>query len=155
VSCRPGFFLPVRVLSRLFRRLFLSKLLAAHQAGRLAFFGDHAGLAASGAFTAFLAPLRKTEWVVYAKKPFAGPQAVLAYLSRYTHRVAISNRRLISANEMGAGEGLDERSGRCRTELAVRLWADLLIRSKRGLCWPGASRNGERHWAGASVVTAS
>jgi hypothetical protein len=101
VSCRPGFFLPVRVLSRLFRRLFLSKLLAAHQAGRLAFFGDHAGLAASGAFTAFLAPLRKTEWVVYAKKPFAGPQAVLAYLSRYTHRVAISNRRLISANETG------------------------------------------------------
>src|SRR6476469_2080166 len=95
VSCRPGFFLPVRVLSRLFRRLFLGKLLAAHQAGRLAFFGDHA---APRAFAAFLAPLRKAEWVVDAKKPFGGPQAVLAYLSRYTHRVAISNRRLISAD---------------------------------------------------------
>ena len=101
VSCRPGFFLPVRVLSRLFRRLFLSKLLAAHQAGHLAFFGDHAALADPAAFAAFLAPLRKAEWVVYAKKPFAGPQAVLAYLARYTHRVAISNRRLISADETG------------------------------------------------------
>jgi hypothetical protein len=99
VSCRPGFFLPVPVLSRLFRRLFLGKLLAAHQAGRLAFFGDHAALAEPRAFAAFLAPLRKVEWVVYAKKPFGGPQAVLAYLSRYTHRVAISNRRLISADE--------------------------------------------------------
>jgi hypothetical protein len=79
VSCRPGFFLPVRVLSRLFRRLFLGKLLDAHQAGRLAFFGDHAALVEPGAFAAFLAPLRKTEWVVYAKRPFAGPQAVLAY----------------------------------------------------------------------------
>ena len=98
VSCRPRFFLPVRVLSRLFRRLFLGKLLAAHQAGRLAFFGNHAVLAEPRAFAAFLAPLRKTEWVVYAKKPFAGPRAVLAYLSRYTHRVAISNRRLISAD---------------------------------------------------------
>jgi hypothetical protein len=99
VSCRPGFLLPVRVLSRLFRRLFLGKLLAAHQAGRLAFFGDHAALAEPRAFAAFLAPLRKVEWVVYAKKPFGGSQAVLAYLSRYTHRVAISNRRLISADE--------------------------------------------------------
>jgi len=101
VSCRPGFFLPVRVLSRLFRRLFLGKLLAAHQAGRLAFFGGHAGLAEPRAFAAFLAPLHKAEWVVYAKKPFGGPLAVLAYLSRYTHRVAISNRRLISADETG------------------------------------------------------
>jgi hypothetical protein len=81
--------------------LFLGKLLAAHQAGRLAFFGDHAALAGARAFAAFLAPLRKAEWVVYAKKPFAGPQAVLAYLSRYTHRVAISNRRLVSADETG------------------------------------------------------
>jgi hypothetical protein len=101
VSCRPGFFLPVRVLSRLFRRLLLCKLLAAHQAGRLAFFGDHATLTEPRAFAAFLAPLRKVEWVVYAKKPFGGPQAVLAYLSRYTHRVAIANRRLISADETG------------------------------------------------------
>ena len=84
MSCRPGFFLPVRVLSRLFRRLFLGKLRAAHRAGRLTFFGDRAALAAPRAFAAFLAPLRKTEWVVYAKKPFAGPHAVLAYLSRYT-----------------------------------------------------------------------
>ena len=99
VSCRPRFFLPVRVLSRLFRRLFLDSLLVAHQAGRLAFFGDHTALAKPRSFAALLAPLRKTEWVVYAKKPFAGPQAVLAYLSRYTHRVAISNRRLIALNE--------------------------------------------------------
>ena len=101
VSCRPGFFLPVRVLSRLFRRLFLGNLLAAHQAGRLKFFGAHTHLADARAFTAYLAPLRKVEWVVYAKKPFGGPQAVLAYLSRYTHRVAISNRRLISADDAG------------------------------------------------------
>jgi hypothetical protein len=101
VSCRPGFFLPVRVLSRLFRRLFLAKLVAAHKAGRLKFFGDHAALADTAAFAAFLAPMRSAEWVVYAKKPFGGPQAVLAYLSRYTHRVAISNRRLISADDAG------------------------------------------------------
>ena len=96
VACRPGFFLPVRVLSRLFRRLFLERLLAAHQAGRLKFFGDHAALADAQAFAAYLAPLRRTEWVVYAKRPFGGPQAVLAYLSRYTHRVAIANSRLIA-----------------------------------------------------------
>jgi len=101
VSCRPRFFLPMRVLSRLFRRLFLDSLLAAHQAGRLAFFGDHTALAKPRSFAAFLAPLPKTEWVVYAKKPFARLQAVLAYLSRYTHRVAISNRRLISADQTG------------------------------------------------------
>ena len=96
ISCRPGFFLPVRVLSRLFRRLFLEKLIAIHQAGRLKFFGDHAALADAQAFAAYLAPLRRTESVVYAKRPFGGPQAVLAYLSRYTHRVAIANSRLIA-----------------------------------------------------------
>ena len=96
ISCRPGFFLPVRVLSRLFRRRFLQRLIAAHDAGRLQFFGDHARLAERNAFTAYLAPSRKTEWVVYSKRPFGGPQAVLAYLSRYTHRVAISNSRLIA-----------------------------------------------------------
>src|SRR5437016_7102949 len=101
VSCRPSFFLPVRVLSRLFRRLFLEQLVAAHQAGRLQFFGQHAALADTAAFAAFLAPLRRSEWVVYSKKPFGGPEAVLAYLSRYTHRVAISNRRLIAADETG------------------------------------------------------
>jgi hypothetical protein len=99
VSCRPGFFLPVRVLSRLFRRLFVEKLIAAHQAGRLSFFGDHVHLADAQSFAAFLAPLRKAEWVVYAKRPFGGPEAVLAYLSRYTHRVAIANSRLIAFNE--------------------------------------------------------
>jgi Putative transposase/Transposase zinc-binding domain len=101
VSCRPGFFLPVRVLSRLFRRLFLEKLMAAHEIGALTFFGTHAPLAARKAFAAFLAPLRKIEWVVYSKRPFGGPQAVLAYLSRYTHRVAISNSRLISFDQAG------------------------------------------------------
>jgi hypothetical protein len=99
VSCRPGFFLPVRVLSRLFRRLFLDKLAAAHQAGSLRFFGKLRHLADSQAFDAYLSPLRKIEWVVYAKRPFAGPEAVLAYLSRYTHRVAIANSRLISLDD--------------------------------------------------------
>jgi hypothetical protein len=101
ISCRPGFFLPVRVLSRLFRRLFLEKLIAAHKAGRLKFFGNHAALANAQAFAAYLAPLRRAEWVVYAKRPFGGPQAVLAYLSRYTHRVAISNSRLIAVGDNG------------------------------------------------------
>ncbi len=98
IACRPGFFLPVRVLSRLFRRLFLTGLAAAHAAGRLRFFDKLAGLAGPAAFAAHIAPLRKSEWVVYAKAPFAGPQAVLAYLSRYTHRVAIANSRLVAAD---------------------------------------------------------
>jgi hypothetical protein len=101
VACRPGFFLPVRVLSRLFRRLFLEKLIAAHQAGHLMFFGDHAALTNARTFAAYLAPLRRAEWVVYAKRPFGGPQAVLAYLSRYTHRVAIANSRLIACDRSG------------------------------------------------------
>ncbi len=95
VACRPGFFLPVRVLSRLFRRLFLERLIAVHKAGHLKFFGGHVALDDTKAFAAYLAPLRRAEWVVYAKRPFGGPQAVLAYLSRYTHRVAIANSRLI------------------------------------------------------------
>ena len=86
------------MLSRLFRRLFLEKLVAAHKAGHLKFFGYHAALADAQAFAAYLAPLRRTEWVVYAKRPFGGPQAVLAYLSRYTHRVAIANSRLIACD---------------------------------------------------------
>ena len=101
VSCRRGFLLPVRVLSRLFRRLFLSKLAGAHAAGALQFFGDLVLLAKTKAFSALLAPLRKKNWFVYAKPPFAGPEAVLAYLSRYTHRVAISNSRLIALDEAG------------------------------------------------------
>ena len=91
----------MKVLSRLFRGLFLARLRAAHQAGRLKFFGAHAHLDDGRAFKAYLAPLRNSEWVVYAKKPFGGPRAVLAYLSRYTRRVAISNRRLISADQPG------------------------------------------------------
>ncbi len=96
IGCRPGFFLPVRVLSRLFRRLFLQGLERAFAKGELSFFSDLAGLHDRDAFAAHLAPLRKTEWVVFAKRPFAGPEQVLAYLARYTHRVAIANRRLIS-----------------------------------------------------------
>jgi predicted RNA-binding Zn-ribbon protein involved in translation (DUF1610 family) len=101
VACRPGFFLPVRVLSRLFRRRFLEELTQAHRAGQLQFFGEYAALAHAGAFAQWLDPLRASEWVVYAKRPFAGPEAVLAYLSRYTHRVAISNQRLIALDERG------------------------------------------------------
>jgi hypothetical protein len=101
VACRPGFFLSVRVLSRLFRRRFLEELGNAHRAQRLQFFGEHAPLADARAFADWLAPLRQCEWVVYAKQPFAGPEAVLAYLSRYTHRVAISNSRLIAMDERG------------------------------------------------------
>ena len=99
IGCRPGFFLPVRVLSRLFRRLFLDKLVAAHEAGHLHFFGNHRPLADARAFAVTLSPWRKAEWVVYAKRPFAGPDAVLAYLSRYTHRIAISNSRLMAFDD--------------------------------------------------------
>jgi hypothetical protein len=95
ISCRPGFFLPVRVLSRLFRRLFLEELRTAFDAGRLEFFGDLADLAQPTAFSRLLAEARSIEWVVYAKPPFGGPKQVLAYLGRYTHRVAISNSRLV------------------------------------------------------------
>jgi len=99
IACRPRYFLTVEVLSALFRRLFLQMLIAAHDAGRLQFFGDHGRLADKPAFDAYLAPLRQIDWVVYAKQPFAGPKQVLRYLSRYTHRVAISNRRLISTDQ--------------------------------------------------------
>jgi Putative transposase/Transposase zinc-binding domain len=101
VAAKPSFFLPVRVLSRLFRRLMLTKLAAAHAAGKLQFFGEHRRLSDADAFAAFLAPLRTTRWFVYSKRPFAGPQAVLAYLARYTHRVAIANSRLIAADAHG------------------------------------------------------
>ena len=101
VPCKPGFFLSVRVLSRLFRRRFLEALAAAHSRGQLQCFGEFAPLTDAAAFAQWLAPLRKIEWVVYAKRPFAGPEAVLAYLSRYTHRVAICNSRLLSLDERG------------------------------------------------------
>jgi len=96
IACRPRFFLSVEVLSRLFRRLFLERLTAAYQAGRLEFFADQAGLAEPARFKAYVAALRKREWVVYAKRPFGGPGAVLAYLSGYTHRIAIANSRLVA-----------------------------------------------------------
>jgi len=99
VASKAGFLLPVRVLGALFRRLFLSRLITLHQAGKLAFFGALAGLADRRRFLRHLVPVRKKRWVVYAKAPFAGPEAVLAYLSRYTHRVAISNRRLVAFDE--------------------------------------------------------
>jgi hypothetical protein len=101
VACKPGFFLPVRVLSRLFRRRFIEELHNAHRAGQLQFFGEHAALSDPAAFAHWLAPLRQCEWVVYAKRPFAGPAAVLAYLSRYAHRVAIANSRLVACDERG------------------------------------------------------
>src|SRR3974390_1214499 len=101
VSCRPRYLLPVPVLSCLFRRLFLEKLLAAHRAGELQFFGDHAPLTDHQAFARYVAPLRNRKWVVYCKRPFGGPKQVLRYLARYTHRVAISNRRLISCDGNG------------------------------------------------------
>jgi hypothetical protein len=96
IACRPRFLLSVEVLSRLFRRLFLERLTAAYHAGRLQFFADHAGLTEPARFKAYVAALRKVEWVVYAKRPFGGPDAVLAYLSRYTHRIAIANSRLVA-----------------------------------------------------------
>jgi hypothetical protein len=99
VACRPGFFLPVRVLSRVFRRLFLAELQTAFEAGGLGFFGDLAGLAEPAAFNRRLRELRGVEWVVYAKPPFGGPAQVLAYLGRYTHRVAIANSRLLDVTD--------------------------------------------------------
>ncbi len=101
VACKSGFFLPVRVLSRLFRRLLLEQLSAAHHAGDLRFFGAHQHLTDPQDFASYLAPLRSIDGVVYAKRPFAGPATVLAYLSRYTHRVAIANSRLIACDERG------------------------------------------------------
>src|SRR2546427_3336289 len=101
IACRPRYFLTVEVLSALFRRLLLQMLVAAHDGGRLQFFGEHARLADKAAFKAYLAPLREIDWVVYAKEPFAGPRQVLRYLSRYTHRIAISNRRLVAADHKG------------------------------------------------------
>ncbi len=99
ISCRDGFFLPVGVLSRLFRRLFLENLLKAFDAGKLQFFSSLESLRDRSSFLDYLAPLREAEWVVYAKRPFAGPEQVLDYVGRYTHRVAISNNRLLDIAE--------------------------------------------------------
>src|SRR5215468_8637205 len=100
IACRANFFLPVRVLSRL-RQLVPDKLADVHQAGQLRFFGKHSSVTNAQAFAVYLAPLRNREWVVYSKRSFGGPQEVLRYLARYTHRVAISNRRLVACDEKG------------------------------------------------------
>ncbi len=129
VACKPGFFLHVRVLSRLFRRLFIEGLMALHRTGQLAFFGNLKGLADAEVFARYLAPLRKTEWVVYAKPPFGGPEQVLAYLSRYTHRVAISNSRLVSANaDTLSFRWKDYRIKRGDRQKVMRLATDEFIR---------------------------
>ncbi len=126
---RPGFFLPVKVLSRLFSRLFLEGLMRLHGVGKLRFFGDLVGLANPDKFAAHLALLRKTVWVVYAKRPFGGPEAVLAYLSRYTHRVAISNHRLIGADsDTVAFRWKDYRIKRGDRMKVMRLTTDEFIR---------------------------
>ncbi|MCW5587918.1 MAG: IS91 family transposase [Chromatiales bacterium] len=129
VNCRRGFFLSVRVLSRLFRRRFLEGLTQAHRQGQLQFFGDNAGLADPTAFAMWLAPLRQVDWVVYAKRPFAGPDAVLRYLSRYTHRVAISNRRLVAMDEQGVTFRWKDYRAKGRTKIkTMTLSADEFMR---------------------------
>jgi len=129
IGCRSGFFLPVKVLSRLFRRFFLEGLIRLHKAGKLKFFGKLSKLADPDTFAAHLSPLRKTNWVVYAKPPFGGPEAVLAYLSRYTHRVAISNHRLVSADaDTVAFRWKDYRIKRGDRMKVMRLTADEFIR---------------------------
>jgi hypothetical protein len=129
VPCRRGFFLPVRVLSRLFRRLILEKLAAAHGQGRLTFKGSLAKLAAAPAFADLLKPLRRINRFVYAKRPFAGPKAVLAYLARYTHRVAISNARLIAHDGRGVTfHYKDYRADGLARQKAMTLKTDEFIR---------------------------
>lgn len=129
VSSRPAFLLPVRVLGALFRRLFLTRLLELHAAGRLQFFGGRSDLNDRRSFIRHLVPIRKKKWVVYAKPPFSGPQAVLAYLSRYTHRVAISNRRLVSFDEAGVTfRYKDYRRDGTDRHRAMTLHADEFIR---------------------------
>jgi Putative transposase/Transposase zinc-binding domain len=127
VSCRPGFLLPVRVLSRVYRGKLLAFLRQAYAAGRLSWYGDLAGLASPAAFAAWLAEQYRTDWVVYAKSPFGGPDQVLKYLARYTHRVALSNRRLLSlADGQVAFEAKDYASGGRRR--VVTLSADEFLR---------------------------
>jgi hypothetical protein len=129
VSARPAFLLPVRVLGALFRRLFVTRLLTLYDDGRLGFFGSMSHLAERRAFLRHLSPVRKKRWVVYAKPPFAGPEAVLAYLSRYTHRVAISNSRLLRFDDTGVTFRFKDyrRNGRARQQV-MTLGADEFIR---------------------------
>jgi hypothetical protein len=129
ISSRPAFLLPVRVLGALFRRLFLTRLLALYDGGQLAFFGSMTHLTERRVFLRHLSPVRKKRWVVYAKPPFAGPEAVLAYLSRYTHRVAISNSRLIRFDEGGVTfRYKDYRRGVSDRQQVMTLGADEFIR---------------------------
>ena len=129
ISARPAFLLPVRVLGALFRRLFLTRLRGLHDRGQLAFFGSLTHLADRRAFLRHLAPVRKKRWVVYAKPPFAGPEAVLAYLSRYTHRVAISNSRLVRFDDAGVTfRYKDYRQGGANRQQIMTLAADEFIR---------------------------
>jgi hypothetical protein len=128
-SCKRGFFLPVKVLSRLYRRLFLAKLHEHHRNGALTFFGKLAHLTDTAAFQAHLAPVLQTDWVVDARQPFAGPAAALAYLSRYTHRVAISNHRLIRLDDAGVTfQWKDYRTKQCVRYKAMTLATDEFIR---------------------------
>jgi Putative transposase/Transposase zinc-binding domain len=129
ISARPAFLLPVRVLGALFRRLFLTRLMTLYDQGKLSFFGAKAGLADRRAFLRQLAPVRKKRWVVYAKSPFAGPEAVLAYLSRYTHRVAISNSRIIAFDETSVTfRYKDYRRDDGQQQSVMKLSADEFIR---------------------------
>lgn len=129
ISSRPAFFLPVRVLGKLFRRLFLTRLLQFHDAGQLAFLGPTTPLADRRAFGRYLSPVRRKRWIVYAKPPFAGPEAVLAYLSRYTHRVAISNSRLIAFDETDVTfRYKDYRRDGCDRQQVMTLAVDEFIR---------------------------
>jgi hypothetical protein len=130
VSRRPRYFLPVRVFSKLFRGLMLAKLLAAHQAGQLQFFNQYAHLAEPRPFARYLAPLRRRKWYVYSKRPFGGPEAVLAYLSRYTHRVAISNRRLIAFHQNGVTFSYKDyrANGRARSKVMTLTTSEFIRR---------------------------
>lgn len=129
ISCRPNFLLSVRVLSRLFRRLFLEMLNKVYDAGELKFYGANTGLTDPAKFARYLRPLRKAEWVVYAKQPFGGPDAVLSYLARYTHRIAISNRRLVSADAHHVAlRYKDYRASHAERWKTMRLTTDEFIR---------------------------
>lgn len=129
ISSRLAFLLPVRVLGALFRRLFLARLMALHDAGKLGFFGTMAPLADRRAFLRHLSPVRNKRWVVYAKPPFAGPEAVLAYLSRYTHRVAISNSRLLAFDDTGVTfQYKDYRRSGAERQQVMTIAADEFIR---------------------------
>jgi len=148
IACRRGFLMPVKVLARLFRRLFLEGLEALHSAGGLRFFGARVGLADPAAFAAHLAPLRRADWVVYAKPPFGGPEQVLAYLSRYTHRVAISNSRLVSADALTvAFTWKDYRAPERRRRRVMRLLRDQRL-CACGLGWSGLGGTGIRRRSG-------